>query len=79
MRITPLALLLLPAWSGHGATQAPIPVVFTSITLHVTALSLWLGGLATLLIAVPAATRQLDPSERTRLLSGVVSRFSTVA
>jgi copper transport protein len=74
-----LALVALPAWSGHGATQSPIAVMFTSITVHVIALSVWLGGLATLLFVVSAATRELDGFERTRLLAAVTSRFSPLA
>ena len=74
-----LALLLLPALSGHGATQSPVVVMFPSITLHVAAMSVWLGGLATLLLALPAATRRLDAKERVRLLAGVVGRFSGFA
>jgi copper transport protein len=74
-----LVLVVLPAWSGHGATQSPIAVMFTSITIHVIALSVWLGGLAMLLFAVSSATRRLDGYERTRLLAGVTSRFSPIA
>ncbi len=73
------ALLLLPALSGHGATQSPVIVMFPSITLHVTAMSIWLGGLVSLVVALPAATRRLDATERVRLLAGVVSRFSGFA
>jgi copper transport protein len=74
-----LVLVALPAWSGHGATQSPVAVTFTSITVHVIALSVWLGGLATLLFVVSAATRELDGFERTRLLAAVTSRFSPLA
>jgi copper transport protein len=74
-----VALLLLPALSGHGATQSPVIVMLPSITLHVTAMSIWLGGLLTLLVALPTATRRLDATERVRLLAGVVSRFSGFA
>ena len=42
-------------------------------------MSIWVGGVITLLIAVPAATRPLPAPERTPLLAGAVSRFSTVA
>jgi copper transport protein len=45
----------------------------------VSAMSVWLGGLACLVVAVPAATRRLEPAERTRLLAGVLVRFSPVA
>jgi copper transport protein len=74
-----LALLLLPALSGHGSTQAPVGVMFSANTIHVAALSVWLGGLVALLAALPTATRQLDGSERTRLLAATVSRFSPFA
>ena len=76
----PLAgLLLVPALGGHGSTQSPVAVMFPSITLHVAALSVWLGGLTTLLIALPAATRRLDTTARVRLLAGVLARFSGFA
>jgi copper transport protein len=72
-------LLLVPALSGHGATQKPVGILFPSITAHVTAMTLWLGGLVALIAAVPVATRRLDGADRTRLLAAVLTRFSTVA
>ena len=72
-------LLLVPALSGHGATQKPVAILFTSITAHVTAMTLWLGGLIALLAVVPAATRRLEGADRTRLLASVLTRFSTLA
>jgi copper transport protein len=72
-------VVLLPALSGHGATQAPVVVMFPSIALHVTAISVWLGGLVALVVVVPAATRCLEKAERTRVLSAVVARFSGLA
>ena len=47
--------------------------------VHVAAMSAWLGGLAFLLVAVPAATRALAPPERTRLLAAALQRFSALA
>ena len=73
------ALVLLPALSGHGSSQSPVAVMFPSIALHVAGLSVWLGGLTVLLVALPAATRRLDAGERVRLLAGVVTRFSGFA
>jgi len=74
------AVLLLPALSGHGATQSPVAVLFPANVAHVAAMSAWLGGLAALLFALPAATRSLPLGpERTRLLAQTVSRFSPVA
>jgi copper transport protein len=54
-------------------------VMFPSIALHVGAMAVWLGGLLTLLVALPAATRRLDGPERVRLLSSVLDRFSGLA
>ncbi len=39
----------------------------------------WIGGLAVLVAALPAATRALEPGDRTRALSAVVGRFSGLA
>jgi len=76
----PLALLvLLPVVSGHGDTQHPVGVMFAATLIHVTAVSVWFGGLATVLVALPAATRRLEGPDRIRLLVGVVSRFSPFA
>jgi copper transport protein len=47
--------------------------------IHVGAMTVWLGGLATLLFVLPAATRQLEPEGRSRLLASVLARFSRVA
>jgi copper transport protein len=76
----PLAFLVaLPALSGHGATQHPVAVLLPANVLHVSAMAVWVGGLAALLAAVPAATRALEPAERTPLLGAVLVRFSTIA
>jgi len=48
-------------------------------TAHVLAMSVWLGGLAALLAAVPAATRRLGGDDGHRLLAAVILRFSAVA
>jgi copper transport protein len=71
--------VIAPALSGHGSSQPPVVVMFPSITLHVAAMSVWLGGLVAVLVALPAATRRLEGVERVRLLSGVLDRFSAFA
>jgi copper transport protein len=74
------ALLMLPALSGHGATQSPVGVLFPANVAHVAAMSAWLGGLMALLVALPAATRSLPMGpERTQVLARTVGRFSPVA
>jgi copper transport protein len=72
-------LCLTPALAGHASTVDPGAVLVPANFVHVSAMSVWVGGVATLLLAVPAATRRLDPRERTPLLASAVTRFSTVA
>jgi copper transport protein len=75
-----LYLVLCPALGGHGASQAPVALNFAVNALHVGAIAVWLGGLATLLLVLPAATRSAaTPADRSRLLAGPLARFSTVA
>ena len=54
-------------------------MLLTANVLHVLAAGAWIGGLAVLVLALPAATRRLEGAERTRLLAGAIGRFSTVA
>ncbi len=74
-----LVPVLEPALSGHGSTQSPVALNFPVNVVHVGAMAVWLGGLATLLFVLPAATRQLQAQDRSRLLAGALSRFSQVA
>jgi len=74
-----LALALLPALSGHAATQDPAAVLVPASVVHVLAAGTWIGGIAALAIALPAATRRLEGPDRAALLGGVLSRFSTLA
>ena len=57
----------------------PTFVLFPANVVHVLAMSIWIGGLALILLALPAATRRLDPPDRTRLLSASLWRFSPLA
>ena len=78
--VVPLGfLILVPALSGHGSTQQPTGVMFPANAIHVAAMSLWFGGLASLAFVLPAATRELAPTDRTRLLAAVLLRFSPIA
>lgn len=71
--------VLEPALSGHGSTQSPVALLFPANALHVAAMAVWMGGLATLLLVVPAATRRLGPPRRGRLLAALLARFSQIA
>ncbi len=78
--VAPLVFaVLVPALSGHGSTQSPVAVLFPVNVVHVAAMAVWLGGLMTLLFVVPRGTRGLEPSDRSRVLAAVLSRFSAVA
>jgi copper transport protein len=68
-----------PALAGHATTQSPVAVLAPLDIVHVAATALWIGGIVTLLLAVPAATRRVDPAARTRLLAGALARFSPIA
>ncbi len=73
------ALALLPGLGGHAGVQDPVAVLLPANALHVLAAGAWIGGLAVLVAALPAATRRLEPAERTRVLSATLGRFSGLA
>ncbi len=72
-------LAITPALAGHASIQSPTAVFFPSDVLHVLAASVWVGGIACLLGALPAATRQLQGPDRSRLLLATLARFSPLA
>ena len=72
-------LAATPALSGHASVQSPTVVFFPSDFLHVLAASIWVGGIAWLLLALPSATRQLQGPDRSRLLLATLVRFSPLA
>lgn len=78
--LVPLALVALePALSGHPSTQSPVALLFPANVLHVVAMSVWVGGLAALVLVLPAATRELAAADRSRLLAATLARFSPLA
>ncbi len=72
-------LAATPALSGHASVQSPTWAFFPANVLHVLAASVWAGGIACLLVALPAATRRLEGPQRTLLLTVVLVRFSRLA
>ncbi len=79
-RAAPLAFIALePALSGHPSTQLPVALLFPANVLHVVAMSVWVGGLASLVLVLPAATRELEPPERSRLFATTLARFAPLA
>jgi copper transport protein len=82
--LAPLALgaayiAITPALAGHASIESPTWLFFPSDVLHVLAASVWVGGIACLLLALPAATRELAGAERGRLLLATLARFSPLA
>jgi copper transport protein len=78
--LLPIALLVAaPALSGHASTQDPVALLFPANVVHVLAMGLWFGGLAALLTVLPAATRGLEPPERSAALAACLARFSPIA
>jgi copper transport protein len=72
-------LAITPALSGHASTQGPRGLFFPADVAHVLGASVWVGGIACLLIALPAATRRLEGPQRSRLLLATLTRFSPAA
>jgi copper transport protein len=72
-------LVATPAFAGHASVESPVAVMFPADVIHVLASSVWVGGVAFLLLALPAATRELEPPDRTRLLLATLARFSPIA
>jgi copper transport protein len=74
-----LYLAMTPALAGHASVESPVGVFFPSDVLHVLSGSVWVGGIACLLLGVPGATRRLEGPERSRLLLATLAGFSPVA
>jgi copper transport protein len=72
-------LVVSPAIGGHARATDGSALLVPLDIVHVAAMSAWVGGVASLLLVVPAATRTLDAPDRTRLLALLVTRFSTLA
>ncbi len=72
-------LAVSPALSGHPSIQGPTVVFFPASVLHVLAASVWVGGIACMLLALPAATGQLAAPDRSRMLLATLIRFSPLA
>jgi len=68
-----------PALAGHAAAQRPAALLAPLDVAHVAGAAAWAGGLVALLVAVPPVTRRLPPPERSRVLAGVLERFSRLA
>jgi copper transport protein len=76
----PVAYLVVsPALGGHAGAGDDAVLLVPLDTVHVASMSVWVGGVAMLALAVPVATRALAAPARTRLLAALVARFSALA
>ena len=69
-------LVLTPALAGHASIQSPVWVFFPVDVLHVLAASVWVGGIACIVFALPLATRALEPAAADRRCSSRCSAAS---
>lgn len=72
-------LVVSPALGGHAGAADDSALLVPLDVVHVAAMSAWVGGVALLLLVVPAATRKIEPADRTPLLALLVACFSTLA
>jgi copper transport protein len=72
-------LATTPGLSSHPAVQSPVAVLLPADIIHVLAASVWVGGIAAFLFALPISLRALEPTERTPVLCSVLGRFSALA
>jgi len=68
-----------PALAGHASIQSPVWAFFPADVAHVLAASVWVGGIACVVFALPVATRAVEPARRTAILVEVLGRFSPLA
>jgi copper transport protein len=71
------ALLLTFSLSGHAAAQPDPFLPVLADWLHLTATSVWIGGLILLVLALPAALRALSEKDRVNVSARLIERFST--
>ena len=89
VRNTPLALLAIALGTGalltisrssHAAALLEIgSISLLNDFIHMMAVAVWVGGLFSLALDVPTTIRVLSASERRRVLSALIPRFSVVA
>ena len=74
-----LALVLTVPMAGHAGTHTPRGLLICVDAAHVLCMSIWIGGLAMLLVALAVAARSVPGRDRAPLMAVVVGRFSRLA
>ncbi|WP_432498872.1 cytochrome c oxidase assembly protein [Kineococcus gypseus] len=73
-------LALLPlSLSGHAAGSASHQTAVNSLALHLVGVTLWVGGLAAVLLVAPLTGRRAREGERAVDLGVLAGRYSTLA
>src|SRR5260370_16138200 len=72
-------VVVTPAFWGHAATTSPRLASLVADVPHLLAVSAWMGGLACLLLVVPAALRHAEMDAKASGLAATVPRFSAIA
>ncbi len=73
------ALIVVPGLSGNAASGDPAAVLVAANAVHVFAASVWIGGIACLLLAVRPGLAPLPPPARSGQLVAVTAGFSALA
>jgi len=76
---TVIGLCLVAGLAGHARTASHETLAVVSITVHLAAVAVWVGGLAAILLAAVPTWLGVPSDERRGLVLGVVRRFSPVA
>ncbi len=79
MAASAAGLALSVADIGHATTEGHPRLGVPSVALHLLAVSVWVGGLAALVLLGASAWSAVAPEDRNRLLGRLVPRFSRLA
>ncbi len=74
-----LALIATGSVLGHAASREPVALTLTVDWLHVTAMSLWIGGLFHLVLITVSAGFRAQPGARLGALNALLPGFSRLA
>ena len=72
-------LALAAASMGHARTESHPGIGVPSVAVHLLAVSIWVGGLAALVVLGAAAWSAVPREDRNRLVGQIVPRFSRLA
>lgn len=74
-----VALCGTAAANGHARTTAHPSLAIPTLGIHLAAVTVWLGGLAVLMVLGVRSWRQVDPEQRPTVVRTLAARFGRVA